>query len=317
MKNNQIYFKLIITLVSFISCISCDSDSIDDYSLLTIARNGSIYNLGNNSGNFTLIGQMELQNNSFSIELNSPTLIQNKIYAIEFIDTSQDSRNNLLVYDLESNQSESVELIIPNSIPGEERAIVSLIANGDNLIGILKESTFFSSLPKHLIKINLETFEVTEILTFELNESITSMLKIDSNIYITSWSEGSLQIDLNNNLVSEFKLNNNPVNGSRLSKINNTEFAFMEANPNGFSATPVLLNISNESMIYKSNNRYYELANLMGNSFVKNNLYFNLIIGDDLQHYILKSNYQTNENTIIKTNSIGIDPNMVILDIIE
>jgi len=62
---------------------------------------------------------------------------------------------------------------------------------------------------------------------------------------------------------------------------------------------------------------YYELANLLGNSVVKNNLYLNLIIGDDLQLNILKSNYHTNENTIVEINSIGIDPNMVILNIIE
>ena len=60
------------------------------------------------------------------------------------------------------------------------------------------------------------------------------MLKVDSKIYITSLSEGSLQIDLNNNLVSEFKLNNNPVNGSRLAKISNTEFVYMEVIPSGF-----------------------------------------------------------------------------------
>jgi len=32
---------------------------------------------------------MELENNSFSIELNSPGLIQNKIYANEFLNNPQ------------------------------------------------------------------------------------------------------------------------------------------------------------------------------------------------------------------------------------
>jgi len=56
---------------------------------LTLAEDGNIYNLEINSGNFTLIGQMELENNSFSIELNSPGLIQNKIYANEFLNNPQ------------------------------------------------------------------------------------------------------------------------------------------------------------------------------------------------------------------------------------
>lgn len=323
MKNIKLKYLLLFFALTLFSCGKSDDEVVEeqeieitnDYNLIALNNKGKLYYIGNNTGEINQIGQLNLESDGSLLATTSFVALNEKIYAIEFRTDGSGPRNNLLTYDLGNNVSDLTQLKIPNTIPGDDRAIGPMVVDGNNLIGILFESSTTSNQPKHVVHINLENYEVTDFGVVNLEDSITSMVKIESKLYVSNNNEGTVIVDLTTNVVDEIKINNNPLNASRMAKINNSELAIMQFPQDSGGFKPKVFNLLNQTISDNSIEENYGLVTIYGNTIIKNQVYLNLISSTDLNLYfgILKTNFQTNENTIVEINTTDINGNMIIL----
>ena len=289
-----------------------DNEIIDDYKLLVTSDLGEIFEIGNNTGNIESVGQINKENSS-SI-LPSSTLIssESKIYSIEYI-YNPSPTNNLLVFDKQNGTTQVIPLILPSTINGDEKGIIALAWDNNNLIGILAENVLINNSTKHIININLQDNSITDLgITFN-EDKITSMKKINSKLYLSTWGEGFIEADLTNNTVNYLS----SINGSRMAQINNSELAIMQTVSSSINgAKPGIINLTNQTISDNSNGESYGLVTVFGNSIYKNQVYLNLVSSNRLNLYlgILKTNFETNENTIVEINSTSVNSNLIILD---
>jgi len=287
------------------------NEIVDDYKLLAVTDLGEIFEIGNNTGEIENIGQIPKESNDTFLSTNTLISSEEKIYSIEYLYNPSPS-NNLLIYDRQDGTGQIIPLTIPSTINGDERGIIALAWDNNNLIGVLAENILMNNSTKHLININLQDNSITEMgITFN-EDAITSMIKIDSKIYVTTWGEGFLEIDLTNNSVN----NVNSINGSRIAKITDTELGIMQAvsgNING--AKPGVLNLTTQTISDNSNGETYGLVTVFGNTIYDSGIYLNLVSSNNLNLYlgILKSNFGTNENSIVEINSTSVNRNLIIL----
>lgn len=319
------YLVIIFTLI-LLSCDSSDdkmiappeSETADSTILLTATNTGEIHEIGYTSGSLKKVGQINKENNSSLIATSTLTATENNIYAIEYLYNPAPS-NNLLIYNKLSSTSQIKPLQLPNSIPGNEKAIIALdvALNGSTLIGVLDTDILAVNSTKHIITINTESgFISTTGITFT-EDKITSIKRLGPKLYVSTWASGFLEIDLDFHTVENLHFNNLELNGSRICHLDNSEIAFMQAVPNTInSAKPVILNPINQTLTDHSENTNYELATLFGSSLVKFNTYLNLVSTDTVFFGVLKTNLETNETELLEINSASVNRNMVILDIL-
>lgn len=299
-----------ISATANITIILNDVDeTTDEFKLLAVSNLGEVFEIGNNTGNIETIGQINRENSN-SI-LSSVTLVasENKIYVIEYI-YNPSPTNNLLIFDRENGTTQRVLLTLPSTISGDERGIIALDWDNNNLIGVLAENVLTNNSTKHIISINLQDNSITDFgITFN-EDKITSMKKINSKIYLSTFEEGFLEVDLNNSTVNNWS----SISGTRMAQINNTELAIMQFASNGIK--PGIINLTDQSVSDSSNGEAYGLITIYGSSIYENQVYFNLVSSTDLNLYlgILKTNFQTYENTIVEINSTSVDRNLIILD---
>lgn len=305
-KNSGISETAIIT----INLIDIN-EIVDDYKLLAVSNLGEVFEIGNNTGDLEKIGQIEKENSNSILSTNNLISSNNKIYCIEYI-YNPSPTNNLLIFDRQSNITQRVPLTLPSNIVGDERSIIALTWNNNNLIGVLGENVIINNFPKHIININIEDYTTTDLgITFNEEDKITSMKKINSKLYLSTWGEGFLEIDLANKSI----ININSINGSRLAQINESELAIMQSVP-GFTngVKPAKINLSTQTVSNNSNDEIYGLVTVFGNSIYENQIYLNLVSTSDLYLGILKTDFQTNVNSIVEINSTNVDRNLIILD---
>lgn len=321
MKIIKLNYLLLILPFFTLSCgesdnepvIEPDNEIIDDYKLLASSDLGEIFEIGNNTGNIESVGQINKE--SSNTILNASTLIasESKIYSIEYIYNSSPT-NNLLIFDKQNKTTQVIPLILPSNINGDEKGIFALAWDNNNLIGVLAENVLLNNSTKHLININLQDNSITDLgITFNVDK-ITSMKKINSKLYIATWGEGFLEVDLTNNTVNYW----NSIKGSRMAQINNSELAIMQTTSGSIPGVkPGIINLTNQTISDNSNGEIYGLVTVFGNSIYKKQVYLNLVTSSSLNIYlgILKTNFVTNKNTIVKINSTTVNRNLIILDI--
>ena len=292
-----------------------DSEITDDYFLLAVSDLGEVFRIGNNTGNIEGAGQLNRENNSSLIATGTITSSNENIYAVEYL-YNPSPTNNLLIFNRQSNTSRIVPLTLPGTISGDERGIVALTWSGDNLIGVLAENVLNTRSVKHLISIDPQDYSISELgITFN-EDRISSIEKRESVLYIATWGEGFLEVNMENSTVAPLEFNNTALNSSRMAIINDTEIAVMQA-VEGFinGARPVSINTANQTISDESNGEVYGLVTVLGSSIYENRIYFNLVSRDNLYLGILKSDFQTNENTIVEVNSTTVNRNLIIVDI--
>lgn len=288
------------------------NEVVDDYKLLAVTDLGEVFKIGNNTGEIENIGQISKESNDTFLSTNTLISSEDKIYSIEYL-YNPTPTNNLLIYDRQEGTGQIIPLTIPSTINGDERGIIALAWNDNNLIGVLAENVLINNSTKHLININLQDNSITEMgITFN-EDAITSMTKINSKLYISTWGEGFLEIDLTNNSVNNF----NSINGSRIAKITDNELGIMQAvsgNINGVK--PGIINLTTQTVSDSSNGETYGLVTVFGNTIYDNGIYLNLVSSNTLNLYlgILKSNFATNENSVVEINSMSVNRNLIILD---
>lgn len=325
MKTSKLSYLIIIISIFTLSCERSNNgiikdpnnEIIDDYNLLAVSDHGEVFKIGNNTGNIENVGQINRENSNSSISTNTITSSDEKIYSIEYV-YNPSPTNNLLIYDRQNNTTQIVPLRIPNNFTGDEKGILAITLSGNNLIGVLAENILINNSTKHIININLQDNSISDMgITFN-EDKITSIKQIGSELYLSTWGEGFLAIDLNNNTVNNLEFNNTVLNGSRMALINNSEIAIMQTIPGSINGVkPMKINVTNQVIFDKSNNESYGLVTVFGNSIYKNQIYLNLVSKSSLYFGILKSNYETNENTIVEINSTTVNRNLIIIDTID
>lgn len=285
------------------------NEVVDDYKLLAVSDLGEIFEIGNNTGNIENVGQINKENSNSILSTNNLISSEDKIYSIEYV-YNPSPTNNLLIFDRQNGTSQIIPLTLPSTINGEERGIIAFAWNNNNLIGVLAENVLSNNSTKHIINIDLQDNSITDLgITFN-EDKITSMIKINSKVYLTTSGEGFLEVDLSNNTVN----NVSSINGCRMALINNSELAIMQLAAGGVK--PGIINLTNQTVSDNSNGEVYGLGTLLGNSIYENQVYLNLVSSYDLNFHlgILKTNFETNENTIVEINSTSVNRNLIILD---
>lgn len=289
------------------------NDVSDTNNLLAVSDLGEVFQIGNNTGNIVNIGQIGRENNNSILSTNCFVSHQNKIYAVEYV-YNPSPTNNLLVFDSENNNSQIIPLNLPISINGDERGIIALTSDNNNLIGVVAENVLINNSPKHIININLQNNSISDLGITFTEDSVSSIIKVNSKLYISTWQEGFLEIDLTNNQITKI----NAINGGRLAHINNNDFAIMQS-VSGFvnGAKPGILNLNSQTISPLENGEIYGLVTVFGKTIIENQIYLNLVSSSSLNLYlgILKTNLLTNEHDIVAINSTTVNRNLIILDI--
>lgn len=288
------------------------NDQVDDYKLLSVSDLGEVFEIGNITGDIESVGQISRENTNSILSTNNLIASADKIYAIEYV-YNPSPTNNLLIFDRQNKTTEIIPLSLPPHIIGDEKGIIALALDDENLIAILAENVLINNATKHIININLQDFSVND-LEINFNENaLTSMKKINSKLYIATWVEGFLDIDLTTKSIER----TSSINGSRMAQISSSELALMQHKTGTINgAQPGIVNLENKTIADHSNGAIYGLVSVFGNSIYKDQAYLNLIGSNSLNLYfgILKTNFETNENTIVEVNTTNVNRNMVILD---
>jgi hypothetical protein len=260
------------------------------------------------------VGQFDKEADGTFLSTLSFVATEDKIYGLEYV-YNPSPTNNLLVYDRGTGMTQIVPLMLPSTISGDERGIVSLTRDGNNLIGILSENVLMSGSTKHMISIDLQDYSITELgITFTIDRP-TSMLKLDSQVLIPTWGEGFLIVDLTNSSV-------NILNGislsSRLAQINDTEFGIMLGDPNFANGVrPEVFNLATLTVTDDPSTDLYGIQTIFGPTIFHDGTYLNLITSGILHMGILKTDFETNQSTVVEVNSTTVPGNMIILDIVD
>ncbi|MBZ9631399.1 hypothetical protein LB465_11465 [Salegentibacter sp. LM13S] len=320
MKNINLNYLFLLLVFFTFSCEESNNEATeepnneitDDYKLLAVSDLGEVFEIGNNTGDIENVGQIDKENNDSFLATNSLLSSEEKIYSIEYV-YNPSPTNNLLIFDRQDGTSQRIPLILPSTINGDERGILALAWDNNKMIGILAENVLANNSTKHLIHIDPQNNSITELgITFNENR-ISSMKKIDSTLYISTWGEGFLEVDLVNNTVN----NLSSINGSRIAQINNSELAIMQAVSGSIGgAKPGIIDLTNHSITDYSNGETFGLVTAFGNTIIENEIYLNLVSSNTLNLYlgILKTNFETNQNSIVEINSNTVNRNLIILD---
>ncbi len=316
----------IFIIFSFLA-LSCSENSnependknevIDDYMLLAATDSGGIYKIGNNTGNVEKTGQIDGIN--FQISINTITSSIDKIYSVELV-YNPSPTNNLFVFDKSTNTSEFISLEIPESINGNEQAIIAMTYDGENLIGILVEDALKPNSIKHVVIINPQNFEMTDTgVSFNEDYIITSINVLSDKLFLSTWDKGLYEIDILNNTINSIDFDGIQLNGSRMAIIDNSRIALMNNLGPGYfnTAKPVELNLSDKTIIEKSNGDIYGLVSIVGNTIYKDGTYLNLVSTSELYFAILKCNYITEKNKLIEVELNDISRNMIVVGVIN
>lgn len=320
MKKLSIFLLIFVSLFSF-SCESNDSTSEekinDDYKLLSVTSEGKIFEIGNNSGKTTTIGQ--IKNSANLIMLATICNVGSKIYSFE--STYVPHQNILIIYDKLTGVTKTKQIIFPTSLAKtmSDPFITNLEYNGSELIAIVSENLPNESRPNNIISINTENYETTDLGINFFQRSLTSTELINNKLYVSTRVDGLLEINLVNKTVTELRGGGAKISATRLAKIDNTKFGLMQ-----FGVTqaidgikPVEFNLSNNLLSDKSSEVTYAVRNSLGGTISYNKEYLNLVYRSDFKFGILKINYENNSTKFIELDKEIVGPNAIIVDVIK
>jgi hypothetical protein len=318
----------ILILLFFFAFLSCDTSSTDpnnnvtdDFNLLVVDDLGKVYEIGNNSGHIEQTGLINKQIDGTFLNLSSIVSSEDKIYALEYF-YNPGPTNNLLIFDKQTGTTNMVVLDIPENLIGDENMIFGLTTYGPNLIAILSENAFETNGTKHLVLINLESYQLEDLgITFS-EDRISSIQYLNDKIYISTGNEGFLELNLNTNSVNNIQFSNTIINGSKLAVVDNNRLALMQFdNTNNIlnDFKPIELNLTNQTYVEKSNNTTFGYVNPSGTTIYKNNEYINLFSSSELEIYygILKCNFETDTIEMVTINSNDLNRNMIIVGTVD
>jgi len=322
MKKKLIVLLTLISLFT-ISCSNSDETSdntlpvVDNYKLLSVSSEGKILEIGNNTGDIKIIGQIKNQFNL--IQLSSICNVSSKIYAIEA--SYVPSPNILLIYDKSTGVTTTHQIIFPTSIATTmaDPFITNIEYNGSELIAIVSENQPNNSRPNKIISINLQNYETTDLNINFYQRSLTSTELISDKLYVSTRNEGLIKIDLTQKIVTELKDNGAQINATRLAKISSTKLCIMKLGIPQYinGVKPFEYNLETNLLSDKSSGDVFAVGNITGGSKFHNEEYLNFVFNTDSKFGILKINYTNNERKFVALDRDIVSANTIIIDIIE
>lgn len=317
--------KLPLLLLALISLfgLSCSSDDtvtpeiIDDYKLLSVTSEGKIFEIGNNSGETHSIGQITNQANLIML----PTIcnIGSKIYALEA--SYVPAPNILIVYDKSNGTTSTQQLILPASVASTmtDPFITNLEYNGSEIIAIVSENMPNDSRPNKIISINPQNFQTTDLNISFFQRTLSSTELIGNKLYISTRTEGLLEVDLSLKTVTELQAGSIQINATRLVKVSNTKLGLMRLNVpqviNGVK--PFEFDLSNNALSDKSVGNIFAVGNVTGGTVFYNSEFLNIVYNENSKFGILKINYTNNEREFVELDPNILGSNAIIVDVIE
>jgi hypothetical protein len=188
------YISNFLSLLLVLFTLSCDdsdyqtttepdNEVIDDYKLVAVSDRGEIFEIGNNSGDIENVGQIDKENQNSFLSANSLISSEEKIYSVEYV-YNPSPKNNLLIFDRQNETSQIIPLSIPSTINGNERGIIALAWDNNNLIGVLAENVLMNNSTKHIINIDLQDNSITELgITFN-EDRISSFIRCSPSLLV-------------------------------------------------------------------------------------------------------------------------------------
>lgn len=302
---------LLSILILFISCTSSDSnDNVsDDYKLITVNSEGEIFDIGNNTGIISQIGQINAPNNL--LILSSIVNLDSKILSVE---ANVSSPNVIFEYNKSNNTTTNINLNIPNSVTSSmnEPFLGSMTFDGNSILAVVNENLPNNTHPSKLISIDPQTYNVTDLDISFYQVGVTSILYANGKLYISTLNNGILEVDLSLKTVNAITSN---IGTTRLIKINETTLAYNQLGGTNWvnAMKPYEINLTNNNISDKSQNIFYTLGNINGNGFYTNSEVINIVFKLNNDFGFLKMNYITNETKFVPLNVEMIGVNSIII----
>jgi hypothetical protein len=292
-------------------------DVVDTYNLLTINSEGTIFLVGNNTGDLQTVGQMSSQSNL--LQLATMCRVGSKILTIEA--SYVPAPNILRIYDLNSNATTTFQIVLPTSLTTtmNDPFITNMNYNGTELIAIVSDNQPNDTHPNKVISINPQTYQTTDLNIDFYQRTLTSTELINNKLYVGTNNDGLLVLDLALKTVTEIQQNGAKFNSTKLAKTTNNKLALMKFGTTSLinDVLPYEFDITAGTFTDKASGNIFAVGNITGKTFFVNNEFLNFVYTIDSKFGLLKVNYNTNEQEFIELNSNTISPNATIVDIIS
>lgn len=314
---------LLSILILFISCSSSDEPAVnsnndnnqnqnvsDDYKLVAVNSEGGIFEIGNNTGTISQIGQINAPNNL--LILSSVVNFDTKILSIE---ANVSLSNVIFEYDKANNSTTNINLNIPTSVTSSmnEAFVGPMTFDGSSILAVVNENLPNNTHPSKLIAIDPQTYAVTDLNISFYQVGVTSIIYANSKLYMSTMNNGILEVDINLKTVTAITTN---VGTTRLTKIDNTILAYNQLGGTNWinAMKPYQINLTNNIVTDKSQNIFYSLGNTTGNGFYINSEVLNIVFKQNNDFGLLKQNYNSNEINFISLDENIIGVNSIIID---
>lgn len=307
-------YLLLSIIILFISCSSSDeqpnNNISDNYKLITVNSEGKIFEIGNNTGLISQIGQINAPNNL--LILSSIVNFDNKILSSE---ANISAPNVIFEYNKASNTTNNINLNIPSSVIStmNEALLGPMTYDGNSILAVVNENLPNNTHPSKLIAINPQTYTVTDLDISFYQVGITSIIYGNNKLYMSTMNNGILEVDLNLKTVTSISSN---VGTTRLTKIDNTTLAYNQLGGTNWvnAMKPYQINLTNNVVTDKSQNTFYSLGNTAGNGFYINSEVLNIVYKQNNEFGLLKLNYLTDEIMFVSLDKNIVGVNSIIID---
>lgn len=318
-KNNQTKMKklalifLVFTSLFLNSCGGSDENSqnstnFNDSGLITVGSEGNVFSLNSNTGEKKDIGHITTQSNL--IQLATLCLINSNIYAVEA--TYVPSPNILIVYNQTTNTTNTHQIILPSTVTSimVDPFITNMEYNGSEFIAVVSENMPNSTRPNKIITINPVNFQTTDLQIDFFQRSLTSTELINDKLYISTRTEGLLEIDLTQKTLTELFDNGSKINATRLAKSDNS-LALMRFGVTGIK--PFMYDLTNNVIYDISLGNNFNVANPTGGTIYLGSEYINLAYNTSGELGILTIDALNSEVEFEVLNHSDLSPNSIII----
>ncbi|GLB47919.1 hypothetical protein [Neptunitalea lumnitzerae] len=293
-------------------------DPAENTSLLIANDSGDLYEVQDNNAQFTDYGQ--IQGIDFQVNNSAMVSTNNNIYAIERqVNSLSEYELHLLIYNKSDDYTQNVILSLPASLNVTNPSMTALTINGSSIYGVLYEG--LSSATIKIVSINTSTFEITDtgIEMSNINAAVTGLLYTNSKLYMSTWGAGFYEIDLEAQTTTEIQALGEPLNSTRMAKLDNTHIGMLKIVPNYTNGGNfVILNLEDNSLINTFQNNIYQVSSISGNGFFNEDTYYvyGTSVATPTYPGLLAFNVYTGLPSFIN-NSNTLSGNLIILDTIE
>ncbi|MBU2525406.1 MAG: hypothetical protein KKC03_02250 [Bacteroidetes bacterium] len=323
MNFKSIFFGLL--MLSLYACSGSGSDEPienevplqDVFNFLIISDKGELHAVGNNSAHAKKVGNIE--GVSDFILLNNFTLNNTHIYK-SLQEFNEVPEFFMLVYNRASKTTEKHKLHVPTGIEAPSPSLFNLAWSEQGVYALLVKDIDIQSPFMHLVKVNVDDYTLTDLGIQVPFKEFTSMELLNNSLYLSTWNAGIWQINLSDGEAKELLFNGESIGGSRLAAIDNNRLAFMKSHSFILNAaTPVELNLLDQTYIAKGSLDFVGLVDVMGKGYydISENEYINIITSNTLNviNGLLKTNFRN--NTEVYTELKGFQSsnrNLIVLD---